>query len=344
MMVPLKDGKKLQLQVLDHEERFDCPDLAEVKDFIRQPQEPWFPDRANTTLFNRSISEERFPEIGHDYLFLARLDGEAVGSAWYQAPVDSPEVGACAFVFTHPSHRGSGISLELMRYLVSHFMARGGVAMYLGTSNPTARGVYQRAGFRVYNGAVMRRIGTNLDDRAFDDEFFSDVGGTGVRKATWGDLSRLTALYSYPHPWYIKDFGEGVFSHPTLPQQRALTIPISILLRSEESSNALLVMEDSRKRILGALSVYSKDPQNGGFALDFLVLPSKMDALPSLLDAGLQAARELGGRRIEAFLSELDRGKKDALLSLGFSPGRPLTSGILPSGSVVEMREYDAPV
>ncbi len=339
--VPLRDGRTAEVEVMDYEARVACPDLLKVRDLIRQPQQPWFSDGENT-LLNRSVSGDEFPGIGRVYLIVARLDGEPVGTAWYQTGDERGEVGACAFVFTHPSYRGLGIANAVMSRLVSHFGERGGRAVYLGTSEPRAREVYKRVGFRVYNGVVMRQTGEKTDDRSFDEEFFSNVGDARMRDGTWGDLARLTALYSYPHPWFIKDYGEKLYSHPTLPQKRALSVPISLFLRAEEGSNRLFVMENPKGRLVGAMSVYRSGAASGGLSLDFLVVPSYLDQTQVLLEEGCRVARGLGGGPIEAFVSDLDLGKKEPLSNLGFQPAERLEPEVLPTGATVGMQVFRA--
>jgi GNAT superfamily N-acetyltransferase len=324
---------------MDHEARVACPDLLNVRDLIRQPQQPWFSDGENT-LLNRSVSRDDFPGIGRVYLIVARLDGEPVGTAWYQTGDERGEVGACAFVFTHPSYRGLGIANAVMSRLVSHFGERGGRAIYLGTSNPQAQEVYKRVGFMVYNGVVMRQTREKAEDRSFDEEFFSNIGDARMRNATWGDLARLTALYSLPHPWFIKDYGEKLYSHQSVPQKRALSVPISLFLRAEEGSNRLIVMENPRGRVVGAMSVYRPDAPGAGLSLDFLVVPSYQDQAHLLLEEGCRVARGLGGGPTRALLSDLDLGKKELLGSLGFHPAEVLNPEVLPTGARIGVQAF----
>ncbi|MDA4121683.1 MAG: GNAT family N-acetyltransferase [Thaumarchaeota archaeon] len=329
----------VEVEVMDYEARVASPDLLKVRDLIRQPQQPWFSEGENT-LLNRSVSRDEFTGIGTVYLIVARLDGEPVGTAWYQTGDERGEVGACAFVFTHPSYRGLGVANAVMSRLVSHFGERGGRVVYLGTSEPRAREVYQRVGFRVYNGVVMRHMGKEAEDRSFDEEFFSNVGDARMRDATWGDLARLTALYSCPHPWFIKDYGEKLYSHPTLPQKRALSVPISLFLRAEEGSNRLIVMENPRGRLVGAMSIYRSDALRGGLSLDFLVVPSYLQQMRVLLEEGSRIARGLGGGPIRAIVSDLDGGKEEVLSALGFQPAERVTPEVLPTGTAIGMRSF----
>jgi len=343
MLVPLKDGQQIELEALEAKGRLACPDMARVLRLVLQPQNPWFTDRENKTLFDRALVREEFIGVWKDYLFLARLPNrEPVGSAWYQVAPDSSEIGACAFVFVHPSQRGRGIAYELMKHAVAHFNERGGVAMYLGTSNPVARGVYHKVGFADYNGVVMRCINPNFsENRNFDERFFSNAGEARIRDASWADLSRLTALYAYnPHPWFIKDYGGQLYSHSAMPQQRCVTVPVTLLLRSEENSNKLLVMEDTRRRLVGAMSMYSRNSKKRVIALDFLVLPSYMRQLPALVERGYQTARSLGAERVEVFVSEQEREKKEVLQRLDFELAQSLRAETQPPGSEMVVQVY----
>jgi hypothetical protein len=187
----------------------------------------------------------------------------------------------------------------------------------------------------------MRRVDPSLGDSEFDRRFQSGTGQTRIRDASWGDLSRLVALYAFPHPWFVKDYGVRVFSHPEMPLQRCVTIPISLFLRAERKPNRLLVMEDDRRTLVGAMSVYRTNPAIGAIAMDFLVLPSYMPALPSLLDEGYRIAASSGCKSVVAFVSELDRGKEEGLRRIGFEPARALEEELLPASGAVAVQIYE---
>lgn len=315
-----------------------CQDLGTVRDLIVQPQAPWFSE-GERILLDRSISGAAHSELGEVYLFVARLDGSPVGTVWYQVSRDTPEVGALAFVFTDPSVRGMGVAHALMGHCVKHFGTHGGLAMYLGTANPMARRIYESVGFRVYNGVAMRWTEKNAEDASFDEAFFSKDNPARTRRATWEDLPRLTALYAYPRTWFVKDRGERVFSHAELPAARSVSIGISLLLRSE-GGNSLFVLENSRKRIGGALSVYSSKESGERIVMDLLVHPSSVESAPHLVEKGIQVARNMGGKTLTSYASDLDREKIDALVASGFVRQDSPEVVDLPSGAKISVYPY----
>jgi predicted GNAT family acetyltransferase len=74
-------------------------------------------------------------------------DVPVVHVGYRQTPIRSARI---APVYTLPGHRGRGYATAMVAELSRHLLAQGRLPLYLfaDTENPTANGVYRRAGFR----------------------------------------------------------------------------------------------------------------------------------------------------------------------------------------------------
>ena len=237
-----------------------------------------------------------------------------------QVSRDSPEVGSLGWVFTDPAQRGKGISSHLTRLAVEWFQDRGGVCMLLGTGNPIAHHVYEKFGFRDYNGHVMRRLSPGVEAKGFERRLFARTGPAAVRTAAWSDVSRVAALYAAPHPWLVQDYQEGLITHPSLKKLRYFSIFPALMLRAERPGGSVQVLETNRKRIVG-LAALLPEPvpfQAHLGRLDFLIRPEYMDQGHPLLAAVLNRAREGGVQTVEARFASCDEAKLKLAREAGF--------------------------
>ena len=75
--------------------------------------------------------------------YIGEIQGDVVGSMACFTSVENPEVGLVEFVNTEENHRRKGVSTALLRQLISHFEADGGLALYLCTTNQVAGRMYE---------------------------------------------------------------------------------------------------------------------------------------------------------------------------------------------------------
>ena len=166
----LKSGETLSIEYFEPGPQVPASLAEEITRFVIQVEtlDSW-PSVAESLYLKRCL-QGRFAETGLDPLFLGRLDGRIAGDVGCQVSRDCPEVGSLGWVFTDPAQRGKGISSHLTRLAVQWFQDRGGVCMLLGTGNPIAHHVYEKYGFRDYNGHVMRRLSPGVEAKGLRTE------------------------------------------------------------------------------------------------------------------------------------------------------------------------------
>ena len=295
--------------------------LIEICDFIVQPALPWF-SLAERVLLERTLYGD-FETCSSDEMMVGRIEGQIVGTAWYHVGRENRAVGAMGYVFTSEEHRGKGVSSCLVQVALARFKKGGGRCMYLGTGNPAAHHVYGKYGFRDYNGHVMRYLTESMDDEAFDRVFFANTGRALVRDAHWGDLSACTALCAAPHPWFVKDYREALFSHPALTQTRCVSVFPSMMLSNEQTGNALLLLESPANRIVGAARITHGDAvcQRHVAELEFTVYPTYQNQITEFLHVAIDRAVGSGVRVLRTFSASCDEERRSILEEMGFTGG-----------------------
>jgi GNAT superfamily N-acetyltransferase len=338
----LKTGEILHLDI--YQPGFTEPPapLEEIRDLIVQPRQPWF-GPADREEVERSLWG-KLADTSQDFYFLGRIASQYVGGVWYQVSCRTPEVGAFGYTFSDPAHRGKGISYLLCAAAVEHFRERGGLCLYLGTGNPTAHRVYEKCGFRDYNGRVMRYAPPSREPEALDTQLFGHCGPAQIRPVEWGDAGMMNALYAAPYPWLIRDYGLRSFSHPAVLQTRCHIFP-EIMLRVEAEGGACLALENPRNRLVGAAILTRGDPrveQHVG-ALDFIVQPGYLAQAPQLLSALTEAAGARGCRVVQAHLASCDRDKQQAAKQAGFHREAVLAGRLLAADRGYDLEVWSCP-
>jgi GNAT superfamily N-acetyltransferase len=282
----------------------------EVEAFIVQPASPWF-SREERAAISRALSGE-FATTSHDYFFGYSAEGRFVSSSWYAVSRLAPEIAVLGYVFTDPEWRGRGLSTSLLHVLWKHFVDRGGKAMYLGTENPIARGVYLKNGFKDYNGQVMRLLTEDQGAQEFDDRHFEAGKRFRVRTAEWGDLAPATCLYTNPFPWVVRDFTEKIIVRPGDELRRCVSIFTALMLRSELPGNSMQIVETTDGHLVGCASIVSLlDCKE--LLLEFLVHPNYSQEAKALLQASIRK-----GKGLLCHAAGEDVTKLEILKSLGF--------------------------
>ena len=195
------------------------------------------------------ISEDLFSgalaDTLHTPYFAGVIKGEFAGSLGYYVPADTHDVGVVEFVATEERHRRKGVADALMACMVGEFVAGGGQALYLCTTNPIAGHLYERHGFWYSVGDGMQFISPSAGD--FDVTYFAVDGEPVVRQAVWGDLPRAAALYNCPDPsWLLKDVLTNCLRDTRYEQHF-----VRLMRRVEDGQGAILVLATPRNRMVG---------------------------------------------------------------------------------------------
>ncbi|MCY3801699.1 MAG: GNAT family N-acetyltransferase [Chloroflexi bacterium] len=318
----LSSSETLKVTVLGPgDSRAETPENRDVWWFLAQPFDPWV-SPAEAEMLARALRGATDGTL-HDYMFVGRLDDTVVGTAWHATNRATREMGVYGYVLTDPAHRGKGIAQILTKMSLEHFRADGGKAVYLGTDNPIARHVYEKLGYRSYNGIVMRAVREDVDPDIFDTDYFRYDGKGLVRDVTQGDVGGYVALLHAREPtdWVVRDFTESLFFAPPAVQATGCVGPFDrIWLRHEmNSANQLkaLVTRDDRIVAAAALAGPASGALAGSAMLEFQCYPTYRGELETLLSATLEAAQSAGVRSVRGYAVAADR--RAAFMEAGFS-------------------------
>ena len=315
----LRDGGAVSVEVFEPKEGTPAERVRRIVD-LEFPDTvlPWTA-LAERAYLERTLKGE-FAQHSLDLFFVAEIGDEIVAVTSYQVSRRAPDLGSFGWVHARSDHRGRGISSLLTEIALEWFRREGGLCLHLGTVNPVAHHIYEKYGFRDYNGIVMRYVAPPARWEGFDDELYAAVGSAEVRPADWGDAAGLGVLYAAPSPWFVKDYSEGLFSHSSVGPKRYLSVPASMMLRVEQRKGTLLVLENPRQRLVGATNLIAVDDtfQAHVQIMDFLVRPSYLDQAIELLLAAVQAARRSGSRIVRTCVAACDKEKQRLVSEAGF--------------------------
>lgn len=315
----LKDGREVQLLTFRGDDPPPYDLRVRIREFVLVPEAPWISYGEQVHL-TRSLTGQ-LADQSCDRYYIALVGDEIAATTWVGTGKGHPEVGNFGTVFTVPKLRGQGLASTLAARACADFDEAGGKVLYLGTGNPVARRIYERVGFTTYNGGVMRRLSPGISTEEVDEWLFGRADEKQVRPAHWGDLARATALYTRPHPWLIKDYREGIYSHPSLPLGRCNSIFISLLLQAEADRALLLVLDNPAGGIVGTARVTPLDSQAqaGTGELEILLAPEEATEGPFLLETIIKRAGQTDYTRLMAWVADCDRQRLRLLEEAGFT-------------------------
>lgn len=316
--ITIRDGQRAKLLVCSGDEPPPHEFRVRIREALIMPEEPWF-SYGEQVYLTRSLAGQ-FAEHANDRYYFVVIGERIVAATWVGCSWNRPEIGALGFVCTDPDFRRRGIATALTQRACADFEATGGKALYLATGNPTAEYIYQRAGFREYNGHVMRRISSDCCAAEVDEWLFGPAPQKHVRSAHWGDLARVAALYTRPHPWLIKDYREGIYSHLQLPFGRCNSILTAMMLRATQPGACLLVLENPAGGILGTASVTTLHGQAQAATAELEVFLAPQHAADAPLLLGEVKDRVCQGHleRLLAWVAACDRDRMSLLKEAGF--------------------------
>ncbi len=339
---PLRSGETLNITVLSPGEGRGDTEVNHARWwFTARPFDPWM-SATEQEFLARFLAGTADTSL-RDWVFVGELEGAIVANAWHGTGSQSAEIGGYGFVLTDPAHRGKGIAQALTACSVDAFWENGGKAIYLGTGNPIAQRVYEKSGYRSYNGIAMRALCPGTDPVGFDAAYFAHDGPARVRDATLGDLGGYTALLlaHEPRDWIVRDFTETIFHAPPAVQATGSLRPFfsTIYRRQANPANQFKLLATPRGRVVGAAAVAA--PSAGALAgvgtLEMQCYPTYREELAGLLEATLEAARGAGIRQVRAHAASSDRTQ--ALRDAGFAQEKRLSSVLTTADGTVDVHQ-----
>lgn len=343
--VTLRDASSLDVVHLGPgEDRGRGPDQQALFAFIAQPMAAWF-SAAESAGLAHCLSGDVGPGF-RDHLFIGYRDGRLAGVVWHGAAADRPEVAVFGYVWTDPVARGLGIARVLSKRSITTFLADGGQASYLGTTDVAARRVYEDSGYRVYHGAVMRALRPGLEAHDWEDAWFQPGQPASIRDARFDDVAAYTALLTNPEPasWLVRDWTERIVVIPPDEPIASCTRPfLSTWFRHSASTTAVFrVATVASGAVVAAAAVAapSSGPLAGSGTLEILAHPGHQAAVAALVRDVLERAASLDVREVRAWA---DRGPRaDLLMEAGFHEASVMAGRLAAAGRRFDVAELRA--
>ena len=332
----LRDGRTLDIQVVTS----DSPplpraDARKIVSFIVDPLQPWF-SSAEQEFLAYVLRGEGRPSL-RDVLVVGRMDGELAGTSWHGTSASNPEIGVVAYVRTDPVLRGLGVGSALVAASHERLCSEGGRIAYLGTTNPAARPIYERIGFRAWTGVAMR-----ADCGGSEVALAPDDATLALRDAVPGDVGAWTHLLvgRSTLPWRMRNFSEDVYFAPPGTQISSCVRPFnSTWMRwTTTGVGAFKVLADASGRIAATASVLDlgRGPSLGTGTVEFLVDPGHLEAMPGLLKTTVDDAASSG--RFRQLVAYADNPVREALLrAVGFRRTHLLHGAVVLNGEATDL-------
>lgn len=317
----LPNGEELVASVLGPGEgRGTGAAQLEAYGFLTRPFDPWMVPTEGGFLAE-FLAGSHDPSLA-DTMLIGRIDGTIVGTAWHGTDRDLPEMGGYGFVFTDPEQRGKGVAQRLTELAIQGFWAAGGQVSYLGTVNPVAQHIYEKHGYRHYNGLTYRALRPGTDADAFDESFFGRAGDGEIRDIRMGDLGAYTGLVMLlePQDWIVRDYTEAMFYAPPEVQASGCLRPFfnSMTRHATSSANAWKVLVNDRGRLVASANLWAPThaPVRGNAIMEFQAAPAYVDRATAVVEAALADAAAHGVRAVRAYAS--GEARQDVLREAGF--------------------------
>lgn len=197
---------------------------------------------------------------------IARAADRLAACCWTGLGRRRPDIGVMAGVVTLPEFRGKGIASAMVSGICEHFDRLGGRRLFLGVTNPVARRIYEKLGFRDYAGHILMRgeplrQGGDADPRPVS------------RPATPGDIGLIVPLYLDPHPAVLLDAALALPSSRLVPPWRCVRL-FWDTWSSIAGHGQWRLLEDPAGRLIGSALAR---PAGLGYTVDFLWSPRHPD-------------------------------------------------------------------
>ena len=252
-------------------------------------------------------------------------------------PADTRDVGIVEFVATEDHHRRKGVADALMARMLADFLADGGQALHLCTTNPIAGRLYENHGFWYRVGDGMRYSAKDAAD--FDAAYLAFDGDPVVRDAVWGDLPRAAVLYNAPEPaWLLKDILTDC-----LRDTRYEYHFVRLMRRVENAQGAALVLATPNEPgMVGRAAFVRRDTyaQQHVATLSLRVAPAYMDHAVGLLRAAVDRAAEIGVGVLDFPIAASDADLAAIAGAAGFTEAARLPDRIRDGQAWVDVRLF----
>lgn len=278
-----------------------------------------------------------------DDIYFVRQGPAVVATCRLTVCKADPRRGLLGEVATDESCRGRGLAERLCTQARDDFAQRGQAladvpaaspglvrALFLATSNPAARRLYQRLGWRGLPNAnvmVWQPPGDGpsaIDPPTRPGDPFTLVPGSPALRAP------MVSCITRDHPWLSLDANARIFSTRHLLQPSCE----GLYSRYEELAGprrgAWLAAMVSPGQVLGLASVLPLVGGGASHRVDAFADHHRPDVCAELLERVLSLARGMGASACEVLVARGDDEKRRWLASCGFTdagPGEPIAVG-----------------
>jgi GNAT superfamily N-acetyltransferase len=192
-------------------------------------------------------------EFSEEACFTAGLGlaGDSVlATCWSGWGREFPDIAVMGGVATDEAYRGQGLASAVVGAVCERFDSAGGRLLCLGTSNPAARRIYERLGFRPVAGQVLGRAAHG----AKIDEGFAAGRPVAARSASWREMASIVPLYLLRHPCILADAGIGLPSARVAEPRRCVRIFWDLWKSIERAGKWVVLRNDLGWPVASALA------------------------------------------------------------------------------------------
>ena len=242
------------------------------------------------------------------------LAGDSVvATGWSGWGRDFPDIAVMGGVATAEAYRGQGLASAVVGALCERFDFAGGRLLFLGTSNPAARRIYERLGFRQVAGQIFCRAARG----ARPDEGFTTGRCVSARLASWRDMASVVPLYLLPHPCVIADAGIGLPSARVAEPRRCVRIFWELWKSIEPAGKWAVLRNDLGWPVASAIARRCTS-STAEFSVDFLWHPDYSVEASGFVANWLEEIEAASGCACGTLICDGDDWKLRAARALGF--------------------------
>ncbi|MGO8705130.1 MAG: GNAT family N-acetyltransferase [Candidatus Brocadiia bacterium] len=241
------------------------------------------------------------------------LGDQVLATCWSGWGREFPDIAVMGGVATAEAYRGQGLASAVVGAVCERFDSARGRLLCLGTSNPAARRIYERLGFRPVAGQILCRAarGARLD------EGFAAGRTVAARPASWSDMASIVPLYLLPHPCVLADAGIGLPSARVAEPHRCVRIFWDLWKSVEPAGRWAVLRNDLGWPVASALARPAAPPA-AGFSVDFLWHTDYSVQAAAFAAGWLNEIEAISGRACRMLICEGDDWKLREARALGF--------------------------
>jgi N-acetylglutamate synthase-like GNAT family acetyltransferase len=246
-----------------------------------------------------------------------RIENQLAATATAIQSKEDPRVALISSVMVGSVHRGLGLGAEATKRTMTEAAKLGAEVCYLGTAQ-WPQNVYQKIGFKRWNGNVMRH---ELSGRGrLEEVFFAKGQLTLIRKASWGDATGFVTLVVQPLSTRLLSFQNSIFSGPFQHLRRCVSNFPTLYSSSINSGGNMLILQGDRHGQALGFAIWSRRGSglDWNAILDVATHDNYHGALGALINEACQQAQKDGVRILTTLIHPLDSEKIDALKQQGF--------------------------